>query len=167
MLTCSSREPAPKGPPARGEFKLIVENVSSSTSWQDLKDFARKSGNVLFSDVWTTEDDKLGLIEYESKEELEDALKNLDGFELAGNRLRLVPDDGRRPTRGGRRRDDNERKDASPVPRSSPRGSPSRGSPVRSSPRREEKPLSGSRSPSRSRSRSPREDRSPAEDNRE
>ena len=32
------------GPPTRTDYRIIVENLSSSVSWQDLKDFMRTSG---------------------------------------------------------------------------------------------------------------------------
>ena len=32
------------GPPFRTDYRLIVENLSSSVSWQDLKDFMRQAG---------------------------------------------------------------------------------------------------------------------------
>ena len=35
------------GPLTRTENRLIVENISSSVSWQDLKDHMRKAGDVI------------------------------------------------------------------------------------------------------------------------
>jgi arginine/serine-rich splicing factor 4/5/6 len=32
------------GPPTRTEYRLIVENLSSRVSWQDLKDYMRQAG---------------------------------------------------------------------------------------------------------------------------
>ena len=32
------------GPPIRTDYRIIVENLSSSVSWQDLKDFMRQAG---------------------------------------------------------------------------------------------------------------------------
>ncbi|MBO8666447.1 hypothetical protein INO76_15575, partial [Staphylococcus aureus] len=34
------------GPPTRTNYRLIVENLSSRVSWQDLKDFMRQAGEV-------------------------------------------------------------------------------------------------------------------------
>lgn len=36
------------GPPTRTEFRVIVENLSSRCSWQDLKDYMRKAGEVMY-----------------------------------------------------------------------------------------------------------------------
>ncbi|PIO24515.1 hypothetical protein AB205_0081070 [Aquarana catesbeiana] len=39
------------GPPVRTEHRIIVENLSSRVSWQDLKDFMRKAGEVTYVDA--------------------------------------------------------------------------------------------------------------------
>ncbi|XP_059474400.1 serine/arginine-rich splicing factor 5 isoform X3 [Neocloeon triangulifer] len=39
------------GPPTRTEFRLIVENLSSRVSWQDLKDYMRQAGEVTYADA--------------------------------------------------------------------------------------------------------------------
>ncbi|MGH0131546.1 UNVERIFIED_CONTAM: hypothetical protein FKN15_046703 [Acipenser sinensis] len=39
------------GPPVRTEHRIIVENLSSRISWQDLKDMMRKVGEVTFVDA--------------------------------------------------------------------------------------------------------------------
>lgn len=36
------------GPPTRTEFRVVVENLSSRCSWQDLKDYMRKAGEVTY-----------------------------------------------------------------------------------------------------------------------
>jgi len=41
--------------PGEGAYRVLVEGLTNSTSWQDLKDFARKAGDsVVFTDVWRT-----------------------------------------------------------------------------------------------------------------
>ncbi|KAG7272742.1 hypothetical protein CRUP_031066, partial [Coryphaenoides rupestris] len=42
------------GPPVRTDHRLIVENLSSRISWQDLKDLMRKVGEVTFVDAHRT-----------------------------------------------------------------------------------------------------------------
>ena len=37
----------------RTENRLIVENLSTSVSWQDLKDFFRKVGEVTYTEAHT------------------------------------------------------------------------------------------------------------------
>uniref|UniRef100_A0A8C5UGK5 Serine and arginine rich splicing factor 4 n=1 Tax=Malurus cyaneus samueli TaxID=2593467 RepID=A0A8C5UGK5_9PASS len=39
------------GPPTRTEYRLIVENLSSRCSWQDLKDYMRQAGEVTYADA--------------------------------------------------------------------------------------------------------------------
>ncbi|RUS27640.1 hypothetical protein BC938DRAFT_482962, partial [Jimgerdemannia flammicorona] len=39
------------GPSSRTQYRLVVEGLASGTSWQDLKDFMRKAGEVTFADV--------------------------------------------------------------------------------------------------------------------
>ncbi|KAF8794404.1 Serine/arginine-rich splicing factor 4 like protein [Argiope bruennichi] len=39
------------GPPTRTEYRLIVENLSSRVSWQDLKDYMRQAGEVTYADA--------------------------------------------------------------------------------------------------------------------
>merc|ERR1719319_1737651 len=36
--------------PQRTKYRLIVENLSSRTSWQDLKDYMRKAGEVVYTE---------------------------------------------------------------------------------------------------------------------
>nr|CAG8552830.1 7489_t:CDS:2 [Entrophospora candida] len=64
-------------PPQRNpHYRLIVENLSSSCSWQDLKDLMRKAGEVTFADY------------------MKNAIKKLDDTELKGKHiiLREAPD---------------------------------------------------------------------------
>jgi len=39
------------GRSGRTEYRVIVENISSSTTWQALKDYFRKAGEVVFTNV--------------------------------------------------------------------------------------------------------------------
>ncbi|GBG27722.1 Serine/arginine-rich splicing factor SR30 [Hondaea fermentalgiana] len=148
------RGPPGDGPGARRtDFRLVVTNLPPRASWQDLKDVARKAGDVNFTKV---ERDGTGLIEYSNRDDMERALRDLDGFSMGNSRIRVEEESGRPrgppPPRGGRRGD-------SPRRRRSRSRSPRRRS---RSPRRYSR--SRSRSPryrrySRSRSRSPRRDR--------
>jgi arginine/serine-rich splicing factor 1/9 len=40
-----------RGPPRRTDYKVIVENLPSGASWQDLKDHMRKAGEVGYAEV--------------------------------------------------------------------------------------------------------------------
>ena len=46
-----------------GLFSVL--GLEPRTSWQDLKDWARAAGNVTFTNVFTKDHQKLGIIEYE------------------------------------------------------------------------------------------------------
>ena len=39
------------GPPTRTDYRLIVENLSSRVSWQDLKDLMRRAGDVTYANA--------------------------------------------------------------------------------------------------------------------
>jgi splicing factor, arginine/serine-rich 4/5/6 len=89
-----AKGPKPSFPSkGRGDFRIRVEGIDRRTSWQDLKDFARGAGEVVYADV--AEDsrgDKYGVIEYLTEAEFNTALKKLDGAELDEKKVRLVPE---------------------------------------------------------------------------
>ncbi|CAI2162813.1 7299_t:CDS:10 [Funneliformis geosporum] len=81
-------------PPQRNpQYRLIVENLSSSCSWQDLKDLMRKAGEVTFADCHKDRDGE-GVVEFSSYEDMKNAIRKLDDTELKGKRiiLREAPD---------------------------------------------------------------------------
>ena len=45
MLKCSSSLGKRTG------YKLIVENLSTRTSWQDLKDYMRQAGDIMYTNT--------------------------------------------------------------------------------------------------------------------
>uniref|UniRef100_A0A8C3V253 Serine and arginine rich splicing factor 6 n=1 Tax=Catharus ustulatus TaxID=91951 RepID=A0A8C3V253_CATUS len=79
------------GPPVRTEFRLIVENLSSRCSWQDLKDFMRQAGEVTYADAHKERTNE-GVIEFRSYSDMKRALDKLDGTEINGRKIRLVED---------------------------------------------------------------------------
>lgn len=77
-------------------YRAIVSNLTSSTSWQDLKDFARSAGvTVLYSDVSRSRDGT-GVLEFASAEELDMAIRKLDGTDFQ-NGIVTVREDDRPP----------------------------------------------------------------------
>ena len=44
--------PARSGPGPTGNNRVYVEGLDNYTSWQDLKDFARRAGHPMFTDVF-------------------------------------------------------------------------------------------------------------------
>ncbi|XP_062897353.1 serine/arginine-rich splicing factor 6-like [Mobula hypostoma] len=93
------------GPPVRTEFRLIVENLSSRCSWQDLKDFMRQAGEVTYADAHKQRMNE-GVIEFRSYSDMKRALDKLDGSEINARKIRLVEDRprNRRSSSGSRSR---------------------------------------------------------------
>ncbi|KAJ1822847.1 serine arginine-rich splicing factor [Coemansia sp. RSA 2599] len=158
--------------PQRTPFRVLVENLSSSVSWQDLKDFARRAGEVSFADAHKLRHGE-GIVEFADESGMRNALRKLDGEDLRGRRVLIREDPGARSGGGGGGRG---RREHSPSPRRS-RGrrmsrsrSPAYGGGHRGSRRsysRSPSPVGQMRRMPRrslSRSRSPRSPRSPRGD---
>jgi len=126
-----------KPPGARTGYRLVVENLSSSTSWQDLKDYMRQAGEVTYTNTHQNRSGE-GIVEFGTRGDMEYALDKLDGSELAGRRIKLYEENKGR----GRSR------------------SRSRSTPPRRGRDRDSRSRSRSRSRDRSKSRSGRRDRS-------
>lgn len=159
------------GPPTRTNYQLLVENLSSSVSWQDLKDFMRQAGDVTYTDAHKLRRHQ-GVVEFASYSDMKNALRSLDNVSLDGRRIRLVETKRlqRRSSRSSSRsRSPRRSRSNSRLRQSSGRRRSSSGSErasarrrSRSSSRRPSSSRSGSRSPRRvsnnrrSRSKSPR-----------
>ncbi|XP_031570467.1 serine/arginine-rich splicing factor 6-like isoform X2 [Actinia tenebrosa] len=140
------------GPPVRTGYVAVVENLSSRTSWQDLKDYCRKAGKVTYADAHKRRVGE-GIVEFSCREDLNAAISKLDDTELGGRRIRIIEDKNRDSSprrRHSRSLSRSRSRSRSPKRRSRSRSkSRSRSrSPAKRSPR------SRSKSPSRSRSRS-------------
>ncbi|XP_018790819.1 PREDICTED: serine-arginine protein 55-like [Bactrocera latifrons] len=79
------------GPPQRTEYRLIVENLSSSVSWQDLKDYVRTAGEVTYCDAHKKRRNE-GVVEFASSSDMRRAIEKLDDTDLNGRRIRLIED---------------------------------------------------------------------------
>ncbi|XP_060938240.1 serine and arginine rich splicing factor 5a isoform X2 [Limanda limanda] len=145
------------GPPVRTDHRLIVENLSSRISWQDLKDLMRKAGEVTFVDAHRPNKNE-GVVEFASRSDMKNAISKLDGTELNGRKLKIFEDSRSRSKSRSRSRSYSRSKSRS---RSRNRSR----SRSRSLSRTPEKKSSGggkggARSPSRSKSRSKSRSRS-------
>ncbi|KXJ80159.1 serine-arginine protein 55 [Aedes albopictus] len=141
------------GPPLRTKHRLIVENLSSRISWQDLKDYMRQAGEVTYADAHRDRKNE-GVVEFATASEMKAAIKQLDDTELNGRRIRLQEDRGGRGGgggRGGRSRSRSDSRSRSPSRRRSRSASRSRS-------------RSRSRSKSRSQSKNGRKSRSQKRD---
>jgi len=134
------------GRPYNTEFRVLIDNISTQCSWQDIKDYFRQAGEVTFAKCHRERMGE-GVVEFASSKDMDNALRKLDGTELYGKRLKLRAENPNYSAGGGRSRS----RSRSPRGRG---GSPRGRSSSRTPPRRR----SFSRSPqgSRSRSRSPR-----------
>lgn len=99
----STRSNSRYGPPLRTEYRLIVENLSSRVSWQDLKDYMRQAGEVTYADAHKQNRNE-GVVEFATLKDMKTAIEKLDDTELNGRRIRLVEDTRRNGGRRGRSR---------------------------------------------------------------
>ncbi|KAM3961228.1 serine and arginine rich splicing factor B52 isoform 2-T3 [Aphomia sociella] len=147
------------GPPTRTEYRLIVENLSSRISWQDLKDYMRQAGEVTYADAHKQHRNE-GVVEFATHSDMRAAIEKLDGTELNGRRIRLVEDrrSSRRRTRSSssrsRSRSRDRRRSRSRSNHSSRSRSRSKSRPKSKSPVAKSRSRSRSKDPSRSKSRS-------------
>lgn len=88
------------GPPTRTNYRLIVENLSSRISWQDLKDYMRQAGEVTYADAHKQHRNE-GVVEFASYSDMKNAIEKLDDTELNGRRIRLVEDKNTKRRRSG------------------------------------------------------------------
>lgn len=148
------------GPPTRTNYRLIVENLSSRVSWQDLKDYMRQAGEVTYADAHKQHRNE-GVVEFASYSDLKNAIDELDDTELNGRKIRLVEDKSSKRGRSGSYSSHSRSRSRSPKrfkSRSRSRRSSHSKSKSRSRSRSGEGDREGnskSRSKSRSRSRSP------------
>ncbi len=63
----------------RKGYRVILKGLKYKVSWGSLKDWARKGGDVSYTNVYQKENEILATIEYTSEEERDKAIKLLDG----------------------------------------------------------------------------------------
>ncbi|BFZ11918.1 hypothetical protein BsWGS_14956 [Bradybaena similaris] len=145
------------GPPTRTDYRLIVENLSSRVSWQDLKDYMRKAGEVTYADAHKKHKNE-GVIEFASSSDMRNAIEKLDGTEINGRKIRLVEDKPRRRSRSRSRSKRSSRSQSGSRSRSRSRSRSHSDSKRQKSGSRSVSPAKKSASRSRSVSRSHDED---------
>jgi len=79
------------GPPVRTKYRVIVENLSTRVSWQDLKDYLRQAGEITYADAHKHRRNE-GVVDFQTYEDMKRALEKLDGTEINGRRIRLIED---------------------------------------------------------------------------
>ena len=78
------------GPPTTSNYRVIVENLSSRVSWQDLKDLMREVSYADAHRPWRNE----GVVEFATKSDMMRAVEKYDDYTLEGRRLKLIIDNG-------------------------------------------------------------------------
>merc|ERR550519_2296718 len=107
---CSDSDPRDSGSRARvsdgryrrTNYRIIVRNLSSRTSWQDLKDYMKKAGEITYSTV-NRENSGEGLVEFADRSSMEYAMDELDNTKLDGRRIELEEERRRRSRSRSRR----------------------------------------------------------------
>ncbi|KAL6242406.1 hypothetical protein RBB50_010545 [Rhinocladiella similis] len=79
--------------PRRTIYRMQITGLQPETSWQDLKDFARSSGqlDVVYSETGRERDGK-GFVEFETQADLKTAVEKLDGQTFKGAVVHCTPD---------------------------------------------------------------------------
>ncbi|KAK6746214.1 hypothetical protein RB195_012372 [Necator americanus] len=118
------------GPPSRrSSYRVIVEGLPATGSWQDLKDHMREAGEICYADVAR---DGTGAVEFVRFDDMKYALKKLDDTKFRSHEgetsyIRVREDTSSSGGRGGRSRSDSRsRSPRRASPKYSPRGSRSR-----------------------------------------
>lgn len=77
------RVAAPQQQMQRSDFRIRVEGISSTSTWQDLKDFGRGTSRLspLFTQIVRP---GIGIVEYHTHEDMRTALRQLHNTELRG-----------------------------------------------------------------------------------
>jgi len=138
------------GPPVRTKYRVIVENLSSRVSWQDLKDYLREAGEVSYADAHKHRQNE-GVVDFATYDDMKRAIKKMDDTELNGRKIKLVPDRSYSKSRSRSRSRGRSRSRSNSRGRSRSRSRSARRS--RSKSRSKSRSRKDSRSRSRSRSR--------------
>lgn len=79
IFISTGRDDRPRGGGRRTDYGVIVTNLPRGCSWQDLKDFMRKVGDVVYADV-----DRYGegVVEFANRDDMDHAIKSLDDTEF-------------------------------------------------------------------------------------
>uniref|UniRef100_A0A915IIF5 RRM domain-containing protein n=1 Tax=Romanomermis culicivorax TaxID=13658 RepID=A0A915IIF5_ROMCU len=74
--------------PDRSAYRVSIENLASGASWQELKNFMRQAGDVVFADVDIKRNE--GIVEFASSKDMQRAIDKLDGIEFLGRKIRMT-----------------------------------------------------------------------------
>ncbi|TMS33323.1 hypothetical protein L596_001082 [Steinernema carpocapsae] len=85
------------GAPRQTWYRMIVQNLSTRCSWQDLKDMMREAGEVTFANAHNLNKNE-GVVCFANRAALLRALEKFEGKEINGRRMKLVDDSRRSPS---------------------------------------------------------------------
>lgn len=80
------------GKPQGGGSQLFVGNLSSETTWRDLKDYFRTCGDVERAEVVRGKKGSFGTVRFFNEKDAQNAIETLDGSELHGNDIEVRND---------------------------------------------------------------------------
>lgn len=69
-----------RGGGRRTDYGIVITNLPKRCSWQDLKDFMRKVGDVVYADVDKHRGE--GVVDFSNQEDMERAIRELDDTEF-------------------------------------------------------------------------------------
>ncbi|KAH7725102.1 Sfrs5 protein [Aphelenchoides avenae] len=79
------------GPPVQTRYRLVVENLSTRCSWQDLKDLMRNAGEVTYADAHRKTRNE-ALVCFATHEDLKRAIDKYQGKDINGRNIKLIDD---------------------------------------------------------------------------
>lgn len=75
--------------PRSTDYQVIVENLSSKISWQDLREYMRQGSCEVTYAITHKPIKNVGCVHFSNKEDMEYAIENLNGTELNGRKLKI------------------------------------------------------------------------------
>ena len=95
----ASAEPPPAQPveaslaegPPKVKHRAVLKNLPASFSWRELKDEMRRIGDIIYADL---DDNGDGVVEFATLEDLEYAVRRLDGSRLDGQVISVFKEIG-------------------------------------------------------------------------
>jgi len=82
-------------PPSRTRYRVMIKNLSSRVSWQDLKDYLRQAGEVTYAEANQKVRNE-GCVDFATYDDMKNAIEKLDNTELNGRKIKLSEDRGSR-----------------------------------------------------------------------
>ena len=72
----------------RSRFSLLISNIDRDVDWRELKDIARKFGEVTYTDCNKLKENE-GIVTYANEGDMHNAFREMDNYEIRGRAIRL------------------------------------------------------------------------------